>query len=66
MHLILAAALLELHSIATGGAVAVATLASSVLGWVYWRHGLLAAMFTHAVGGVLVYLGARSLIAFLT
>jgi hypothetical protein len=66
LHLILAASLLELNALATAGAVALATFASAVLGWVYWRHGLLTAMLTHAVGGVLVYLGARSLIAFLT
>ena len=66
MHLIPAAALLDLNAIATGAAVALATLAGALLGWVYWRHGLLMAMFTHAFGGVLVYLGARSLIAFLT
>ena len=66
MHLIPAAALLDLNSIATSGAVALATFASALLGWVYWRHGLLMAMFTHAVGGVLVYLGAHSLFAFLT
>jgi membrane protease YdiL (CAAX protease family) len=66
IHLILVAPLLHLNSVATGGAAAVATLASTLLGWLYWRHGLLTAMFTHAVGGVLVYLGARSLIAFLT
>jgi membrane protease YdiL (CAAX protease family) len=66
MHLIPAAALLDLNSIATGGAVALATLASALFGWVYWRYGLLMAMFTHAVGGVLVYFGARSLISFLT
>jgi hypothetical protein len=66
MHLIPVAALLDLNSIATGGSVALATLASALLGWVYWRHGLLMAIFTHAVGGVLVYLGVRSLIALLT
>jgi hypothetical protein len=64
IHLIPAASLLDLNAIATGGAVAVATLASVLLGWVYWRHGLLMAMYTHAVGGVLVYLGGRSLIYF--
>jgi membrane protease YdiL (CAAX protease family) len=66
MHLIPVAPVLDLNAIATGGAVVVATLASALLGWVYWRYGLVAAMFTHAVGGVLVYLGARSLIAVLT
>jgi hypothetical protein len=66
MHLIPVAPILDLNAIATGGAVAVATFAGALLGWVYWRHGLLTAIFTHAVGGVLIYLGARSLIAFLT
>jgi hypothetical protein len=66
MHLMPLAPVLDLNAIATGGAVAVATFASALLGWVYWRHGLVTAMVTHAVGGVLVYLGGRSLIAFLT
>ena len=66
MHLIVAAPLLKLNAIATGGAVAVAGLASAVLGWVYWRRGLLMAIFTHSVAGVLIYLGGRGLIAFLT
>jgi hypothetical protein len=44
--------------------MAVATVAGVVLGWIYWRHGLLMAMFTHAIAGLLVYLGARGLFAF--
>jgi hypothetical protein len=63
MHLIPVSALLDLNSMATGGAAALATLAGAILGWVYRRHGLLTAMLTHALGGVLIYLGARSLIA---
>jgi membrane protease YdiL (CAAX protease family) len=64
MHLIPVAPVLDLNSMATGGAVSIATLAGALLGWVYWRHGLLAAMFTHAVSGVLVYLGGRGLMNF--
>jgi hypothetical protein len=64
MHLLPAGQLLDLNDIATGAAMALATAAGVILGWVYWRHGLLMAMFTHAIGGVLIYLGGRGLIAF--
>jgi len=63
MHLLPASQLLDLNTIATGVAIALATAASVLLGWVYWRHGLLMAMFTHAIGGMLLYLGARGLMA---
>jgi hypothetical protein len=66
MHMIPAAALLDVNAISTVGAATLATASGALLGWVYWRHGLLAAVLTHAVGGVLTYLGGRSLIAFLT
>jgi hypothetical protein len=64
MHLIPVAPILELNATAMGAAIAVATVAGILLGWVYWRHGLLMGMFTHAIGGVLIYLGGRGLIAF--
>jgi hypothetical protein len=64
MHLLPAGQLLDLNDIATGAAMALATVAGVVLGWVYWQHGLLMAIFTHAIAGVLIYLGARGLIAF--
>jgi membrane protease YdiL (CAAX protease family) len=63
-HLLPAGQLLDLNDTATGAAMALATVAGVVLGWVYWRHGLLMAMFTHAIAGLLVYLGARGLVAF--
>jgi hypothetical protein len=53
-----------LNAIATNMALVLATAAGVLLGWVYWRHGLLMAIFTHATGGVLLYLGGRGLIAF--
>jgi membrane protease YdiL (CAAX protease family) len=62
MHLILAAPLLDLSAIAVVVATALGTVAGVLLGWVYWRHGLLMAIYTHAVAGVLVYLGGRGLI----
>jgi membrane protease YdiL (CAAX protease family) len=64
LHLLPTGQLLDLNNIATGAAMAVATVAGVVLGWIYWRHGLLMAMFTHAIAGLLVYLGARGLVAF--
>jgi hypothetical protein len=64
MHLVPAAQLLDLNSMAMGGVIGLATVAGIALGWVYWRHGLLMAIFTHALAGVLLYLGARGLIAF--
>jgi membrane protease YdiL (CAAX protease family) len=64
IHLIPVAPILDLNATAMGAAIAVATVAGILLGWVYWRHGLLMGMFTHAIGGVLIYLGGRGLIAF--
>ena len=64
LHLVPAAQLLDLNAIATAAAIALATLAGVLFGWVYWRHGLIMAIFTHAIAGLLVYLGARGLIAF--
>jgi hypothetical protein len=63
MHLIPAASLLKLNAIAVGVAIVLATSAGILFGRVYWRHGLLMATWAHAVGGVLVYLGGRSLLA---
>jgi membrane protease YdiL (CAAX protease family) len=63
MHLIPVAPLLDLNAIAGALAIAVGTVAGVLLGWVYWRHGLLMAMFTHSVAGLLLFLGARGLIA---
>jgi membrane protease YdiL (CAAX protease family) len=63
MHLIPAAQLLHLNAIATVMIIVLATSAGILFGWVYWRHGLLMAMFTHAIGSVLVYLGARGLLS---
>jgi membrane protease YdiL (CAAX protease family) len=63
MHLIPTAQLLDLSAIAMGLVLALGTGAGVLLGWVYWRYGLLMAMFTHAIGGLLLYLGARGLIA---
>jgi membrane protease YdiL (CAAX protease family) len=63
MHLLPAAQLLDLNALARGLVIAVATGGGVVLGWVYWRYGLLMAMFTHASGGLLVYLGVRGLMA---
>jgi hypothetical protein len=64
LHLVPAAPLLDLNLAATTAAIALGTLAGAVLGWIYWRHGLVMAIFTHAIAGLLLYLGARSLIAF--
>lgn len=64
MHLLPAAQILNLNAIARGLVVALVTVAGILFGRVYWRHGLLMAMFTHAVAALLVYLGARGLIAF--
>jgi hypothetical protein len=63
LHLLPAGRLLDLNAAATGAAMALATSAGVVLGWVFWQHGLLMAIFTHAIAGLLVYLGARGLIA---
>jgi membrane protease YdiL (CAAX protease family) len=63
LHLIPMAELLELSTIAMGLVLALATGAGVLLGWVYWRSGLLMAMFTHAIGNLAVYLGVRSLMA---
>ncbi len=65
-HLVPAAPLLNLNAVASGMAMALGTLAGMVLGWVYWRHGLIMAIFAHAVSGVLVYLGARGAVAVLS
>jgi hypothetical protein len=64
LHLVPAAELLDLNRVATAAAIALATLAGALFGWVYWRHGLIMAIFTHAIAGLLVYLGARGTIAF--
>jgi membrane protease YdiL (CAAX protease family) len=64
LHLLPAAQLLDLKPIAMGVIIALAAAAGVLFGWVYWRHGLLMAMFTHAIAGVLVYLAVRGLIAF--
>ncbi|MCI0630892.1 MAG: CPBP family intramembrane metalloprotease [Phycisphaerales bacterium] len=64
MHLLPAAQLLDLNAMAGILAIILATVAGVLLGWVYWRHGLLMAMFTHAVGGVLLLIGARGLMTF--
>jgi hypothetical protein len=64
MHLIPAAPLLELNATALVVAATLATIAGVFLGWVYWQLGLLLAIYTHAVAGVVVYLAARGLIAF--
>ncbi len=64
LHLVPAAQLLHLNAIAITAAITLASLASALFGWVYWRHGLTMAIFTHAVAGVLVYVGARGMIAF--
>jgi hypothetical protein len=63
LHLLPANQLLDLTAMARGLAIMVATFAGALLGWIYGRHGLLMAIFTHAVGGLLVYLGGRGLIA---
>ena len=64
LHLVPASQVLHLNPLAMGVAVALATIAGVLFGWIYWRHGLLMAMYTHAMGGLLVYLGGRGLIAF--
>jgi hypothetical protein len=64
LHLVPATQLLDLSAIAMGLVLAVATFGGLLLGWIYWRHGLLMAILTHAIAGLLVYLGARGLIAF--
>jgi hypothetical protein len=64
LHLVPAAPLLDLNPVATTAAVALGTFAGALLGWVYWRHGLVMAIFTHAIAGLLLYLGARGLIVF--
>jgi membrane protease YdiL (CAAX protease family) len=64
LHLLPAAQLLDLKPIAMGLVLALATAAGVLFGCVYLQHGLLMAMFTHAIAGVLVYLGVRGLIAF--
>ncbi len=66
LHLVPVSQLLDLNAIATAAAIALATLAGALLGWIYWQHGLLMAILTHAIGGLLVYLGGRGLIAFAT
>jgi hypothetical protein len=63
LHLVPAAPLLDLNPVATAAAIALGTLAGTLLGWVYWRHGLLMAIYTHAIAGLGLYLGARALIA---
>jgi membrane protease YdiL (CAAX protease family) len=63
LHLVPAAPLLNLNPVATTAAIALGTIAGALLGWVYWRHGLLMAIFTHAIAGLVLYLGARALIA---
>jgi hypothetical protein len=62
LHLVLIAPLLELNAFAVVAGTALGTVAGVLLGWVYWRHGLLMAIYTHAIAGVLVYLGGRGLI----
>lgn len=64
-HLVPAAQLLALNAIASGMTVALGTIAGVVLGWVYWRHGLVMAIFAHGVSGLLMYLGGRGAIALL-
>jgi hypothetical protein len=64
-HLVPASQLLAMNATASGLAVALATLAGAVLGQVYWRHGLIMAIFTHGVCGLLLYLGGRSAITLL-
>jgi hypothetical protein len=63
LHLLPASQLLDMNPMATTAAIALGTLAGILLGWVYWRHGLVMAIFTHAVAGLVLYLGARGLIA---
>jgi hypothetical protein len=53
-----------LNPVATTAAIVLGTIAGALLGWVYWQHGLVMAIFTHAIAGLLLYLGARALIAF--
>lgn len=65
LHLVPAAQFLALNALAGSIAIAIGVVAGVVFGWVYWRYGLLMAMFTHAVGGLLVYLGARGTIVLL-
>lgn len=64
LHVPPVAQVLDLKPIAIGVGIALAAVAGVLLGWVYWRHGLLMAMFTHAVAGILLYLGVRGLMAF--
>jgi hypothetical protein len=64
LHLVPAAPLLDLNPIVTAAAIAVGSVAGTLLSWIYWRHGLIMAVLTHAIAGVLVYLGGRGLIAF--
>jgi hypothetical protein len=64
LHLLPAGQLLAMNQIATTAAIVLATVAGALLGWVYWRQGLVMAIFTHALAGLAIYLGARGLIAF--
>jgi membrane protease YdiL (CAAX protease family) len=64
LHLLPASQLLDLNAIATAVVIALATAAGVLFGWIYWRHGLMLAIFTHAISALLVYIGGRGLIAF--
>ncbi len=63
VHLLPVVQLVDLKASACTLVIAVGTMAGVLLGWVYWRHGLLMAIVTHAVGSLVLFLGARGLMA---
>jgi hypothetical protein len=58
-HLIPATEILELSALARVLVPGIAAVAGIVFGYIYARHGLTAAVVSHAVAGTIVYLGAR-------
>ncbi len=62
-HIVPAIGLLDISAVAGTLIFTAAALGGILLGWVFVRNGLLAAVLTHVVAGLIVYSGARILMA---
>jgi membrane protease YdiL (CAAX protease family) len=64
LHLVPASRVLELNPTAMTLVLLLATVAGTAFGYIYWRYDLVMAVFSHAIGGLVIYLGVRGTLAF--
>lgn len=64
LHLVPASQMLALNPSAMALVLVLATVAGTVFGYIYWRYDLVMAVLSHAVAGLVLYLGVRGALAF--